>query len=49
MRWRAFNSLVDSALERITDIKSTTKNLEMERTMLRIKLKETRAQNIGLE
>ncbi len=49
MRWRAFNSLVDSALERITDIKSTTKNLEMERAMLRIKLKETRAQNIGLE
>lgn len=49
MRWRAFNSLVDSALERITDIKSTTKTLEMERAMLRIKLKETRAQNRGLD
>jgi hypothetical protein len=49
MRWRAFNSLVDSALERITGIKSTTKTLEMERAMLRIKLKETRAQNQGLE
>ncbi len=49
MRWRAFNSLVDSALERITHIKSTTRNLEMERAMLRTKLNETRAQNIGLD
>lgn len=49
MRARAFNSLVDTALERITDIKSTTQALERERAMLRVKLRETRAQNRGLD
>lgn len=49
MRWRAFNTLVTTALERITKLKTTTADLESQRILLKTKLDNLKRQNTGLE
>ncbi|MCP4041629.1 MAG: hypothetical protein GY731_06685, partial [Gammaproteobacteria bacterium] len=49
MKWRGFHSLVAVALERITNLKAKTKDLETQRALLKMKLREIKAQQRGLE